>query len=79
MPITRWRVARTNYIREKDTGIKIDKVRILELGNREWQVSSFEGSFLRLLTNVFGVQSYGERFSNQSLDTSVALMIDEAI
>jgi hypothetical protein len=47
--------------------------------NREWQVSILEGSFLRLLAEVFGVQLYGERFSDQSLDTSVALMIDEAI
>jgi hypothetical protein len=31
----------------------IDKVRILELGNREWQVPTFEGSSWRLLTDVF--------------------------
>jgi hypothetical protein len=39
MQMMRWRVAATNYIRERNTGIKIDKVRILELGNRKWQVS----------------------------------------
>jgi hypothetical protein len=31
----------------------IEKVRILELGNREWQVSTFESFFWRLLTDVF--------------------------
>ena len=56
--------------------MKIDK--ILELGNREWQVSSVK-AFSAALSRVCLKCNRGETFCRLSLETSVALRIDEAI